>query len=327
MLILIGVEAYAADPMSKLQKMVDDLGGDMAQVSRNNGKTIKCVRGGTKKITIRFSEKSSTYSAYYDNCRENNDVRDSIYEIETVGMEVVRDEEKPTRNRELFDAAMLDDVTKVRLQLSGKANVNVFYKIPKVEGGDINGWTPLMSAAANGNLEIVKLLVKEGAWINYLNGDVRNALWYATTTGKTELVKYLLEKGAYVNNSDISNMTPLMMAAVNGDSEIVKLLISYKANINMRHKDGDTALMFAVANGRSEIANVLISAGADLNAINKQGVTALIICAVENNIEVAKLLISNKVDVTAKTDFGKTALDIASAKGHTQLVHLLSDRK
>jgi ankyrin repeat protein len=207
--------------------MLNDLGREMAQISSNNGKTITCVQGGTKKITIKFGKKASTYSAYYDNCRENNVVRDSIYEIETINDEVVRDEEKPTKNRELFDAAVSDDIAKVTMQIKNKADVNISYKMPLVAGGEVNGWTPLTSAVLNGNLELVKLLVKEGAWINHLNSDVRNALWHATSTGKINIVKYLLKNGSFVNNSDITDTTPLMKAAINGDTEIVKLLIAY----------------------------------------------------------------------------------------------------
>ncbi len=324
---LFAVQAHADNSMVKLQEMLDDLGGDMSQVYSNNGKKVKCAQGGTKKITIQFGERSSIYSAYYDSCRENNVLRDIIYEIETVGDQVVRDEEKPTKNRELFDAAVLNDIAKVRTQLKNKADINISYKMPIVAGGETDDWTPLASAALNGNLEMVKLLVKEGAWINYLNGDIRNALWHGTSSGNISVVKHLLEKGAYVNNSDIANTTPLMKAAINGDSEIVRLLIGFKANVNMKHKDGDTALMFAVANGHSDIAKILINAGADLDASNKQGITALIICAVENNIDVAKLLIMNKANTEIKTDFGKTALDIATVKGHTQLAQLLSGKK
>lgn len=319
------VDAYASvDPLVRLQEMVNDLGGNMNRISDNNGKTLNCAQGGTKKISIKFGENASSYYAYYDRCRENDEFRDVIYEIETIDEEVVKNEAKPTLNRELFDAVMSNDAPLVKSFLKKKANVNVTYTMPIVAGGEIERWTPLMSAASNGNVTMSRILIKAGAWVNYLNGQVKNALWYAVNSGKTDVVKYLLEQGAYVNNSDIANTTPLMVAAMNGDADIVKLLVSHKANLDMRHNDGDTALMFAIAHGHSKIASLLIHAGANLNISNKSGVTALIICAVENNIEVAKSLISKKVNVEAKTDFGKTALDIAMAKGHTQLAQLLA---
>lgn len=323
----ISADVYADDPYATLQEMVNDLGGDMAQVYNNNGKTIKCAQGGTKKISIKFGKNASIYSAYYDKCRENDDIRDVIYEIETVGEDVVKNKRKSTINRELFDAAISNDSEKVRLQLKNNADVNTTYNMPVVAGGEIERWTPLMSAASNGNLNILKLLINKGAWVNYMNSEVKSALWYATYSGKADVVKYLLEHGAYVNNSDLANTTPLMIAAMNGDTEVVKVLIAHRADVNLKQKDGDTALMVALAHGNSDIAKILIKAGADLNVKNKEGVTALIICAVENNVEVAKLLIMNNANTKTKTDFGKTALDIASAKGHAQLVHILSEIK
>jgi ankyrin repeat protein len=325
--VFMSVEASASDPMSKIQDMLDDLGGNMALVGLNNGRIIKCSQGGTKKVTIRFNGSSAVYVAQYDNCRENNKVRDSMYVIETYDEEVLKDEEKPTKNRELFDAAASDNIQVVRNQLNNNADANTTYNMPVGEGVEIERWTPLMSAAANGNLEIVKLLVKQGAWINFLNSDVRNALWYATNAGSVDVVKLLLENGGYANNSDFSNTTPLMMAAINGDTEIVRLLTSHKVQIDSRHKDGDTALIFAAANGRSDIARLLIDAGADVNVVNNQGITALIACAAENNIEIAEYLLRHNANRGARTNFGKTALDIAVAKRHVQLIQLLSEVK
>jgi ankyrin repeat protein len=325
--IFLSTDAHANDSTSKLQDMIDDLGGDMALMSYNNGRTLKCVQGGTKRITVRFGEKTSTYSAYYDNCKEKNVVRDSIYEIETSGDKVVRDDVKPNNNKQLYDAALTNNINQVKTQLNNKADVNISYSMSLQGGGNLDRFTPLMGAATNGNLEIAKLLIKEGAWINFMNSDVRNALWYATNTGKLDLVKFLVDKGAYINISDLSGTTPLMLAAINGDSEIIKLFIKRKVNLDMKHNDGDSALMFAIANGHSRVAKLLIDAGADLNITNKYGVTALIICAVENNIEIAKYLIKNKAKTDAKTDFGKSALEIASAKGYAELVNILSEQK
>ncbi|OGU17548.1 MAG: hypothetical protein A2076_02050 [Geobacteraceae bacterium GWC2_53_11] len=323
--VFTSVAAHAeSDPYLKLQDMVNDLGGDMSQVTLNNGKTLKCAQGGTKKITIKFGEKASVYSAHYDKCRENGEIRDVINEIETVGEEVVKFEVKPTKNRELFDAVISNDVAKAKSLLKDKADVNSTYSMPVTAGGEIDRWVPLMSAASNANLEMVKLLVNGGAWINYLNGEVKNALWYAVYAGNVDVVKYLLAHKAYVNNSDSADTTPLMVAVMNGDTDVVRVLIARKADVNMKHKDGDSALMFAVAYGNSVVADLLLKAGADLNVKNKEGITPLIICAVENNIDMAKKLIRKGANIDAKTNFGKTALDIATAKGHTQLAQLLA---
>lgn len=321
MLITMNAHADEAEVQKKVAAMIADLSGDALQHA--NGVTIKCSQGGTKKVTIKYEKETAKYSAFYNNCKENNSVRDAIYEIETINGVIVSDVEKRTPSGLLFDAAILNDLSAVRTQLNNKADVNYTGTMP-TEGRDIDSWTPLMSAAANGNLQVVTLLVKRGALINHLNSDARNALWLATYSGHADVVKYLLKQGAYYDNSDKDNITPLMLAATNNDVAIAGSLLKYKANINRVHKDGDSALMFALANKNSKIARTLIDSGADLNIKNKFGVTALLIAVVENNAEIARYLIEKGADINSKTNLGKTALEVATAKGYTELVELLA---
>jgi len=306
--------------------MIADLNVATLQQKSINGITVKCADGGTKKVTIKFENKGTVkYSAHYNNCKEKDLVRDVIYEIETVDDLIVRDVEKRTANGELFDAAGANDINKVKKSLKSKADVNYSEELSTEDGGEIASWTPLMSAASLGNLAMVELLVKRGARINDVNGDIHNSLWLAAYYGKTDVVKYLIKRGGHYNAADSSGMTPLMMASVNGDIDVVELLLKQKAERNSRHKDGDTALMFAIAGKNTGIAKKIIDSGADVNIRNKFGISAIIIAAVENNIEIAKYLIGAGADLNAKTDFGKTALDIATAKGHTGLVLLFTE--
>lgn len=312
------------DTLKKVNDMIADLNGTSLQHKHFNGVVLTCKYGGTKKITIKFDNGTAKYSAYYNNCKENNVVRDAVYEIETVNDIVTVDNERRTANGELFDAVTANDMKKVNTILNDKADVNYSEKMPIGDGKFTDSWTPLMSAAANGNLEIVDLLVRRGAWVNYLNGNAQNALWLATYFGHEDVVKFLLKHGGYFDNADIDNITPLMLASMGGNSEIADLLLSAGAAINCRHKDGDSALMFSIANKNTEIAKKLIDAGADINIQNKFGISALIIASVENNIEIAEYLIKKGADISAKTNFNKTALDISIAKGHTQLAQLLT---
>jgi ankyrin repeat protein len=50
-------------------------------------------------------------------------------------------------------------------------------------------------------------------------------LHYAAYDGNIEVVKLLIKKGAYVNATDYDGYTPLHKAAFKGHIEIVKLLI------------------------------------------------------------------------------------------------------
>jgi ankyrin repeat protein len=322
--IFTASSASANEQMSRVVEMIDDLGGDMATLPANSGKTLACAQGGTKKVTITFKDDSIHYLGEYYNCREDDSVRDSIIDMTVSADGLASGGERLTINGELYDAVLNNDLQLVKKLLRKKPDLNLAGGTPQVFGGEAIGWTPLMTAVANGNADIVRLLIRHGAWVNYLNSDVRSALWYAASNGNAKIVRLLLDGGAYVDNADAIEITPLMVAVTNGHVEVVKLLVKHTAQLNMKHRDGDTALMFAVARGNREIVRTLLDAGADVNIANKHGITPLIICAVENHVEIARILIGKGADISAKTDFGKTAQDIATAKGHTEIAALLS---
>jgi len=132
---------------------------------------------------------------------------------------------------------------------------------------EILGETAIQIAAANGNAEIVRLLLEN-------NADISDglALYEAAEKGFTEIAAMLLNRGADVNvaiTKSGSNMptTALIAAAENGHTDIVKLLIDHGAEVNATRLDWtkfteNTALSLAKRNGHQEIINLLEQAGA-----------------------------------------------------------------
>jgi ankyrin repeat protein len=56
--------------------------------------------------------------------------------------------------------------------------------------------TPLHRAAANGKLEICKLLLQSGADINKIDGDGKTSLQRAKSSNHSSVVQFLVEHGA-----------------------------------------------------------------------------------------------------------------------------------
>lgn len=317
------LQAGAAVLPSEAQEILNDLGSTPDVQQKNNNKLLQCKFRGTKKISVSLLENATVFSAEYLNCIEPGSTRDGYFEVIVRNNEIIGQSVKRSVNGELFDAAQVGDSEKVLELIRKKADVNYSETIPVTEGGDVERWTPLMSAAAAGNMSIVKQLVNAGAWINYMNSKFFNALWLASINGHLEVVKLLVANGAYVDNQSDDEMTPLMNAATYGHYDVAKYLVTRKAKLNLVHKDGDSALMLALANGHSDIARLLIASGANINIQNKFGVTPLHIAVAENNEAMVKLLIEEKADRLAKTDGGKTALDIAKARGDEKIIKLL----
>jgi ankyrin repeat protein len=317
------VDDYIDENASRIvTDMLNDIDGYTGN-NYKNGKKISCLNGGSKKISIVKKNGETTYNGEYLYCREGRSIRDGIYEIKAVGDMIISSESRRSVNGELFDAARAGDLKKVKKLIKSKADVNYTESVQISDESYITEWTPLMMAVVSRNIDIVKTLVSNGAWINFLNSQVTNALKLAVDIDRMDMVKYLTEHGSYINNSNFEGSTPLMSSAINGNYDIARYLVTLHADLNNRHIDGDSALMFAIARGHSKIAHLLIDSGADVNIKNRFGVTALLIAASEGNADIANSLINNKADLTVKSETGKTALDIAEAKGHTAIVEML----
>ena len=150
---------------------------------------------------------------------------------------------KPINN--LIEAAKNNDTNRINSILNkGKVDINAKNK---------DGETALMLASSEGHLEMVKLLVENGA-------DYTNALRLASREGHLEIVKLLIENGANINAKDNDGETALMRASYNGHLEVVKYLIENGADVNIKDNYyGITALDFA---RDEEIKEVLRKAGA-----------------------------------------------------------------
>jgi ferric-dicitrate binding protein FerR (iron transport regulator) len=108
-------------------------------------------------------------------------------------------------------------------------------------------------------------------------------IWTAAARGNLEVVKRHLAAGAQVDATftapgiPASGATPLHLAVLADQGAVAKFLIQKGANLNARAKDehGGTPLHWAAALGRVEMARRLMEAGADVNARDNNGFTPL----------------------------------------------------
>jgi ankyrin repeat protein len=158
----------------------------------------------------------------------------------------------------LLDAASSGDhATAMRLASAKGANVNA-------TGGD--GSTAIMYAAANGDLDLVRALLKAGADVKPRNQFGTSALTEASIIGAAPIVEALLKAGADPNFKTPNGETPLMSAARSGKVEAAKALLDAGADINAKETwGGQSALMWAAAQSQADMVKFLASKGANLN--------------------------------------------------------------
>lgn len=195
--------------------------------------------------------------------------------------------------------------------------------------------TPLKTACQDGSIEMVKLLVENGADVNYAIENVTptSPLMCAManeTEDQLDIIKYLLENGADPNYSDgmMSVFDSLIShnQGVKNKLEILKLLEEYGGDLQAVNVAGQSVLAIACYWHENEIIKYLLDKYDNVNCISKSGYTPLMYyCRGHSNfdITVIEAFIAHGADISAKNKDGKTALDYAVENGYTEAYALL----
>jgi ankyrin repeat protein len=138
------------------------------------------------------------------------------------------------------------------------------------KGGDVDpvlldvyhSVTPLKTAISIGNIEMFKMLHRNGSDIRYQTPYGENFLHFAVAYDKIDIAEYLITCGIDINSVKAGGLTPLHLAAVFGRTEIAKFLVKKGASLDIKSKDGGTPLHFAAASRNNDIADFLRQSGA-----------------------------------------------------------------
>jgi ankyrin repeat protein len=166
-------------------------------------------------------------------------------------------------------AAPMDVIT-LLLQKGANPNMQLFYRpAGRNAGGAARGATPLMAAAAEDEVGLVKLLLAHGADAKLYQADNQTPIMAAlggrgsfggggaaNGEASVEVLKVLHDAGTEVNIMSIQHHllrtrggTALHFAVRANSAQAVKLLVSWGIDVNARDPDGLTALDYAMARG------------------------------------------------------------------------------
>ncbi|XP_060527199.1 ankyrin repeat domain-containing protein 17-like isoform X2 [Cylas formicarius] len=157
---------------------------------------------------------------------------------------------------------------------------------------ELGASTPLMEAAQEGHLDLVRFLLEYGANVNAVTQTNDTALTYACENGHTDVADLLLQYGADLEHESEGGRTPLMKACRAGHLCTVQFLISKGANVRKQTTNNDhTPLSLACAGGHLTVVELLLGNNADLNHRLKDNSTMLIEAARGGHTSVVKLLL------------------------------------
>jgi hypothetical protein len=115
----------------------------------------------------------------------------------------------------------------------------------------------LHTAASDGNVEVLKQLLADGAGVDEVDEEGRTALHFAVGYGEIACAKLLIEAGAKLDQQDNNKNTALHYAAGYGQAESVKLLVDSGADKSAKNADDKTALEVATLNEQEDVAKLL----------------------------------------------------------------------
>lgn len=155
----------------------------------------------------------------------------------------------------------------------------------------ISGYTSLHYAAFRGNMDVIKLLIENGAVIDTSNNEGLNVLHLGAQGNRTSVLIYFVEKyNLDIMKTDNIGSTPLHWASYVGSEDCLIYILTLNPDINKQDIEGLTPLHLAVTSDRSRIIKKLLHKGADKNIRDKQNRTPLDLAKEKNKTHIIEML-------------------------------------
>ncbi len=191
---------------------------------------------------------------------------------------------------------------------------NLLHEGVPVDSLNPDGLAPITYAVMENNLELVELLLQNGAEVHEheeadheLNGKGEhkkneNLLEMAVSQGNYQIVDLLLKMGAHF---EIGNESMLAKAVHEEKTELIKLLLhnGYNPNLDIEVEERVfTLLNYAILDGNENTIMLLLDAGANPNFSVEESEGNALVTAVTNeeSTELISLLLARGADANAR---------------------------
>ena len=213
----------------------------------------------------------------------------------------------------------LDNWMKAKLERLEQFQGNSNKIVTKNLNGGYKVLSPFSLACENGNIQIMKYFLN--VCNANPNGKMcrekhhkSSPIGIAAANGQLEAVKLLLEYGVDVNSTSSTLDTPLLLACLNNHYDVAEFLLENQADIHKPNILGVTCLMASIKSS-TKMIELLINIGAEINARDKYNRTALhhaIQLSEFWRFRSSKILLDHGADPFVKSDEDGDALEAAS---------------
>ena len=178
--------------------------------------------------------------------------------------------------------------------------------------------TPLLIAAARGSLDEVSYLASVSNAINHQNKEGHTALTRAMKYNQMDVVEMLVKEGADLKVLDKKgfDLSYHVAEAAGRNLKLLEAKLSYlkKKGLNPQaaQPDGSTLLHAVIGKKNKDMLKMLMDMGIDVNAKDNSGQTILHHAAMQaENDELLKFLLQAGADKKVLTEFEESAYDLA----------------
>lgn len=193
-----------------------------------------------------------------------------------------------------------------------------------LEDNHIHLVPPIWVAAVSGHLDMVKLLVANGADVNSLSDTGSTPLrsvCFMCTDDDGEIQRNLPHEDAQFLDD---NFQDIYSQPDDTYFEIVKYLVENGADISRPNYNGGTCLINSIHN--LKLTRYLLDEGASIDACDNQSKTALHYAIQQNRLAVTKLLMARGADPSLRANGCDDALQLSCLGGHVEIFdHLIEN--
>jgi ankyrin repeat protein len=187
--------------------------------------------------------------------------------------------------------------------------------------------SPLIIAAEQGHLGVVRLLLSHGADTARRTRHGHGPLSVAARDGHLAVVRELAGRGIGSDESDKWGMNPLHLAISQGEAAVAEALVSaFPAMLTARASDGLTAVALAASQENDTVLRSLLrreEARALVNATDVDGQTPLHVAAQQGHVSPVRTLVEHGAPVDARDREGTTPLMLACRRGNADVAAAL----